>query len=93
MTSQTGVALTADLESVLGGLQTDLTSGGEEEEDTNTNYDSNIDATDAAAIRRQLDGLEGMYSEVLKLLGLRKYGRTTNHTGEEAASLSRLAII
>ncbi len=30
---------------------------------------------DAAAIRRQLDGLEGMYSEVLKLLGLRKYGR------------------
>merc|ERR1711874_126966 len=27
------------------------------------------------AIRKQLDGLENMYTEVLKLLGLRKFGR------------------
>lgn len=46
-------ALTADLESVLG-LQTDLTS------DESTSMDIN----DAAAIRRQLDGLENMYAEV-----------------------------
>ncbi len=72
LSAQTGngqqPSLTADLESVLGGLQTDLTlSGGDD--------DGDLDATDAAAIRRQLDGLEGMYSEVLKLLGLNKYGR------------------
>lgn len=33
-----------------------------------------IDATDAMAIRRQLQGLETMYSEVLKLLGVKKHG-------------------
>lgn len=63
-TQSTMGALTLDLESVLG-LQTDMTS-----DDSTT-----IDNTDAAAIRKQLDGLESMYSEVLKLLGLRKYGR------------------
>ncbi len=67
--------LTADLESVLGGLQTDLTSG---EDDGDS---AAVDATDAAAIRRQLDGLEGMYSEVLKLLGLRRYGRVPQQQG------------
>ncbi len=30
------------------------------------------------ACRKQLDGLENMYSEVLKLLGLKKYGRPTH---------------
>ena len=34
-----------------------------------------IDIGDATQIRKQLDGLETMYSEVLKLLGLRKFGR------------------
>lgn len=34
-----------------------------------------IDIGDATAIRKQLDGLETMYSEVLKLLGLQKFGR------------------
>ena len=58
--------LTADLESVLG-LQTDLTSDDDES--------TTVDMTDANQIRQQLDGLEGMYSEVLKLLGLKKYGR------------------
>ena len=45
--------------------QTDLTS----------DESTTIDMSDAAAIRKQLDGLESMYSEVLKLLGLRKHGR------------------
>lgn len=47
-------ALTADLESVLGGLQTDLTS----------DESTTVDVGEAAAIRRQLDGLENMYAEV-----------------------------
>jgi len=55
-----------DLESVMA-LQTDLTS---DEEQSTT-----IDLSDAQAIRKQLDGLENMYTEVLKLLGLRKFGR------------------
>ena len=62
-------ALSLDLESVLG-LQTDMTSD-----------DSTVDMGDAAAIRKQLDGLENMYSEVLKLLGLRKYGRPPGGPG------------
>lgn len=63
-------ALTADLESVLGLQSTDMTS-----DDSAT-----AELGDAAAIRRQLDGLENMYSEVLKLLGLRKYGRAAPNT-------------
>merc|ERR1719228_61943 len=55
-----------DLESVIG-LQTDLTSDEE--------LSTTIDLSDAQAIRKQLDGLENMYTEVLKLLGLRKFGR------------------
>ena len=49
-----------DLESVIG-LQTDLTSDEE--------LSTTIDLSDAQAIRKQLDGLENMYTEVLKLLG------------------------
>jgi len=55
-----------DLESVMA-LQTDLTSDEE--------LSTTIDLSDAQAIRKQLDGLENMYTEVLKLLGLRKFGR------------------
>merc|ERR1719219_2028840 len=55
-----------DLESVMA-LQTDLTSDEE--------LSTTIDFSDAQAIRKQLDGLENMYTEVLKLLGLRKFGR------------------
>ncbi len=40
-----------------------------------------IDIRDAEAIRSQLDGLENMYGEVLKLLGLRKFGRSPHHHG------------
>merc|ERR1712037_392247 len=54
------------LESVMA-LQTDLTSDEE--------LSTTIDLSDAQAIRKQLDGLENMYTEVLKLLGLRKFGR------------------
>ena len=42
-------------------LQTDLTSDEE--------LSTTIDLSDAQAIRKQLDGLENMYTEVLKLLG------------------------
>ncbi|XP_071441742.1 uncharacterized protein [Hetaerina americana] len=54
-----------DLDSMLDGL-TENTS----EEDMN----ATIDTTDAHAIRKQLEGLENMYSEVLKLLGVKKHG-------------------
>ncbi|QQP50534.1 Putative LOC100168618 [Caligus rogercresseyi] len=53
-----------DLESVIG-LQTDLTS--DDDDDLSTTH---LDMGDAQAIRKQLDSLEGMYSEVLKMLGL-----------------------
>ena len=42
-------------------LQTDRTSDEE--------LSTTIDLSDAQAIRKQLDGLENMYTEVLKLLG------------------------
>ena len=48
---------------------------------TTDDYDDVTEVGDAAAIRRQLDGLETMYSEVLKLLGLRKFGRGAGHGG------------
>ncbi len=52
---------------------------GETSDDNNDEDDGEvstaIDLGDANAIRQQLDGLETMYSEVLKLLGLRKFGR------------------
>jgi hypothetical protein len=48
-----------DLDSVLDG-QTENTSDDEEDDDLSTT----VDATDAQAIRRQLEGLENMYSEV-----------------------------
>ena len=47
------------------------TSDDNDEDDASTA----IDIGEAATIRRQLDGLETMYGEVLKLLGLRKFGR------------------
>lgn len=48
-----------DLDSVLDG-QTENTSDDDEDDDLSTT----VDATDAQAIRRQLEGLENMYSEV-----------------------------
>uniref|UniRef100_A0A0K2TIL8 Putative LOC100168618 [Acyrthosiphon pisum] n=1 Tax=Lepeophtheirus salmonis TaxID=72036 RepID=A0A0K2TIL8_LEPSM len=64
-----------DLESVIG-LQTDLTS--DDDDDLSTTH---LDMGDAQAIRKQLDSLEGMYSEVLKMLGLRKFGRPDTKLG------------
>ena len=54
------------------------TSDDNEDDDGNSTA---IDIGEAATIRRQLDGLEGMYGEVLKLLGLRKFGREANVPG------------
>ena len=72
-----GAAL--DLERVLavtGGGDTSATD--DENDDDDEQASTTIDMGDAASIRKQLDGLENMYSEVLKLLGLRKYGRQPN---------------
>ncbi|CAG7733067.1 unnamed protein product [Allacma fusca] len=55
-----------DLESMLDG-PTENTS---DDDDLSTT----IDTTDAHAIRRQLESLESMYTEVLKVLGARKLG-------------------
>ncbi|XP_015834407.1 uncharacterized protein LOC100141693 isoform X2 [Tribolium castaneum] len=41
--------------------------------DGQSDSDGDISTTDARAIRKQLEGLETMYSEVLKLLGVKKY--------------------
>ncbi|CAG9864383.1 unnamed protein product [Phyllotreta striolata] len=38
-----------------------------------TDSDEDLSTTDARAIRKQLEGLETMYSEVLKLLGVKKH--------------------
>jgi hypothetical protein len=69
-----GAAL--DLERVLA-VTGDASSTDDDDEDASTT----IDVGDAASIRKQLDGLENMYSEVLKLLGLRKYGRPHQPNG------------
>lgn len=64
---------------VFGLDTTDLTSNTtrsldlESMLDGQTDSDGDISATDARAIRKQLEGLESMYSEVLKLLGVKKY--------------------
>ena len=62
-----------DLEQMMGmvGGMTDVTSEDYEEDGASTM----IDVGDAQQIRRQLDGLENMYTEVLRLLGMRKFGR------------------
>ncbi|XP_054260522.1 uncharacterized protein LOC128985166 [Macrosteles quadrilineatus] len=43
-----------------------------DEENNSSDEDTTIDTTDTRAIRKQLEGLENMYSEVLKLLGVKK---------------------
>ena len=70
-----GAAL--DLERVLAVTGEATSTDDEEDEDASTT----IDVGDAASIRKQLDGLENMYSEVLKLLGLRKFGRPHQPNG------------
>ena len=60
-----------DLESVMA-LQTDLTSDEE--------LSTTIDLSDAQAIRKQLDGLENMYTEVLKLLGEKNTCNTEHYS-------------
>ncbi|XP_071056755.1 uncharacterized protein [Onthophagus taurus] len=41
--------------------------------DGQSDSDGDLSTTDARAIRKQLEGLESMYSEVLKLLGVKKH--------------------
>ncbi|XP_065345181.1 serine/arginine repetitive matrix protein 1-like isoform X6 [Cloeon dipterum] len=60
-----------DLDSVLDG-QTENTSDDDDDEEED-DLSTTVDTTDAQAIRRQLEGLENMYSEVLKMLGVKKY--------------------
>lgn len=58
------------------GLETDITSTTTRSLDLSSmldgQSDSDVSTQDARAIRRQLQGLENMYCEVLKLLGVRK---------------------
>uniref|UniRef100_A0A1B6D5S8 SAM domain-containing protein n=1 Tax=Clastoptera arizonana TaxID=38151 RepID=A0A1B6D5S8_9HEMI len=54
----------------------DLDSMLEEENNSSDELSTTIDNSDTRAIRKQLEGLESMYSEVLKLLGVKKqFGR------------------
>ncbi|XP_069671480.1 uncharacterized protein [Periplaneta americana] len=62
-----------DLTSTTTGLDSML-DGNTENNSSEDDLSTTIDATDAHAIRKQLEGLENMYSEVLKLLGVKKYG-------------------
>ncbi|CAG2057772.1 unnamed protein product, partial [Timema podura] len=64
---------TADLTSTTTGLDSML-DNNTENNSSDDDLSTTIDATDAHAIRKQLEGLESMYSEVLKLLGVKKYG-------------------
>merc|ERR1719238_2197152 len=78
-----------DIEKVMASVAGGGSGGGHptiamgETSDDNEDDDAStaIDIGEAATIRRQLDGLEGMYGEVLKLLGLRKFGREANVPG------------
>ncbi|XP_068207288.1 serine-rich adhesin for platelets-like isoform X2 [Palaemon carinicauda] len=65
-----------DLDSMLDGGVTEATS----DDDATSAYDP-----DVHLIRKQLEGLEGMYSEVLKLLGGRRGGR--NQLGHVGANM------
>ncbi|KDR10617.1 hypothetical protein L798_15145 [Zootermopsis nevadensis] len=64
---------TTDLTSTTTGLDS-LLDGHTENNSSDDDLSTTIDTTDAHAIRKQLEGLENMYSEVLKLLGVKKYG-------------------
>ncbi|XP_068085699.1 hornerin [Anabrus simplex] len=64
---------TTDLTSTTTGLDSML-DGNTENNSSDDDLSTTIDTTDAHAIRKQLEGLENMYSEVLKLLGVKKYG-------------------
>ena len=66
-----------DIEKVMASVTAGASVMGETSEDNEEDDGAStaIDITEAATIRRQLDGLENMYGEVLKLLGLRKFGR------------------
>ena len=67
-----------DIEKVMAAV-TGVTSVPAETSDDHYEDDGEastaIDIGEAQTIRRQLDGLETMYGEVLKMLGLKKFGR------------------
>ncbi|KAG8234054.1 hypothetical protein J437_LFUL014779 [Ladona fulva] len=63
-----------DMTSTTTGLDLDSMLDGQTENTSDEDMSATIDTTDAQAIRRQLEGLENMYSEVLKLLGVKKHG-------------------
>ncbi|XP_046382248.1 uncharacterized protein LOC124153192 [Ischnura elegans] len=63
-----------DMTSTTTGLDLDSMLDGPTENTSEEDMSATIDTTDAHAIRKQLEGLENMYSEVLKLLGVKKHG-------------------
>ncbi|XP_047099653.1 uncharacterized protein LOC124717040 isoform X2 [Schistocerca piceifrons] len=65
---------TTDLTSTTTGGLDSVLDGHTENNSSDDDLSTTIDVTDAQAIRRQLEGLESMYSEVLKLLGVKKGG-------------------
>jgi hypothetical protein len=67
-----------DLEKVMASVAGAVGETSDDNEDDGQ-ASTAIDVGDATAIRTQLDGLENMYGEVLKLLGLRKFGRQPHH--------------
>ena len=72
-----------DIEKIMANVTGTVTGETSDDNDVDDGEVSTaIDVGDAAAIRRQLDGLENMYGEVLKLLGLKKFGRPAQPYGD-----------
>merc|ERR1712004_427927 len=74
-----------DIEKVMAAVTNTVEETSDDHEDDGevTQVSTAIDIGDANQIRKQLDGLENMYGEVLKLLGLRKFGRPAINTPSE----------
>ena len=65
-----------DIEKIMANVTGTVTGETSDDNDVDDGEVSTaIDLGEATAIRKQLDGLENMYGEVLKLLGLKKFGR------------------
>ena len=65
-----------DIEKIMANVTGTVTGETSDDNDVDDGeVNTAIDLGEATAIRKQLDGLENMYGEVLKLLGLKKFGR------------------
>ena len=65
-----------DIEKVMAAV-TDTVGETSDDHEDDGEVSTAIDISDANAIRKQLDGLENMYGEVLKLLGKKIFCRKT----------------